>query len=129
MQSEEPKKNIEKNNLLANDQRLLALERTKLANERTFLSWVRTGLSCVGGGIAIIKFINFNAEVHRTAAKISGDILIVTGIIFLIFSLINYKNLKNHLPEIEGFKETSTALITASVYLLTIVSIVFLFII
>lgn len=116
-------------NLFSSDQGLLAVERTKLANERTFLSWIRTGLSCVGGGVAFIKLINFKSDAHIIAAKISGQMLIITGIIFLLFSLINYRNLNNRLLKIPGVKETSTYVITASVCVLITLSIVFLSII
>lgn len=116
-------------NQFSSDQVLLAIERTKLANERTFLSWIRTGLSCVGGGVAFIKLINFKSDAHIITAKISGQMLILTGIIFLLFSLINYRNLNNQLLKIPGVKETSNYVITASVCILISLSIVFLLII
>lgn len=129
MQKKNSDKTTQDNNYFATDTTLLAQMRTKLATERTFLSWIRTGLACVAGGIGIIKFINFHEDNHQLAAKISGNFLILIGIIFFIFSLINYLNIKHILPDIAGFKETSTTIVTLAVLILILLSFVFLFII
>lgn len=114
---------------LENKQILLALERTRLSNERTFLSWIRTAIACIGSGIAIIRFISFNNESHRFIAKASGDVLIVIGALFLLFSLINYRQLKTQLPALPGYKETTPYFITLAAVVLILMSIAFLFII
>lgn len=115
--------------LLENKQILLALERTRLSNERTFLAWIRTGIACIGGGVAIIRFINFSNESHKFIAQTSGDILIVIGILFLLFSLINYRHLKAQLPVLPEYKETTPFFVTAAAIVLIIMATALLIII
>lgn len=114
MDKEDLKTDIEEIDYLTDKQVLLALERTRLSNERTFLAWLRTAIACIGGGVAIIRLINFNEESHRVVAQISGDILIGIGILFLVFSLINYRQLKNQIPYFPGYKEPTSYFITAA---------------
>lgn len=115
--------------LLTDKQLLLALERTRLSNERTFLAWIRTSIACIGGGVAIIRLINFNTEPHKIIAQISGDGLIVIGILFLIFSLINYRNLKNQIPEIPGYTGSSSIFVTIIAIALTVLGAILLIIV
>jgi putative membrane protein len=125
--SDNLKSNSDERIVLANERTSLALERTKLANERTFLSWIRTSLACIGGGIAIVRFIEFRLESHQVIAQISGDILILIGIVFLILSLMNYRKIKTRFGVYKS--ATLTNVLTVSVIILILISTVLLIII
>ncbi len=129
MDKDDVKADIAKIDFLADKQILLALERTRLSNERTFLSWVRTAIACIGGGVAIIRLINFNEESHRVVAQISGDVLIGIGILFLVFSLINYRQLKNQTSYLPGYKEPTSYFITAAALALIVLAVALILII
>lgn len=119
----------EEQDYIEDKQILLAMERTRMSNERTFLSWVRTAIACIGGGVAIIRLINFNTETHKFVAQVSGDSLIFIGILFLIFSLINFKQVKHQLPPVKGFKEPTSFFITSAAVMLIILGLALLVII
>ncbi|HRD56258.1 MAG TPA: DUF202 domain-containing protein [Parachlamydiaceae bacterium] len=121
---------LEENKILQEDKQiLLALERTRLSNERTFLSWIRTAIACIGGGVAIIRLINFNQESHKLVAQIAGDILIGIGILFLVFSLINFKQLNHQIPNVSKDLESTSYIITISAIVLIILAIALILII
>lgn len=81
--------------LLAKERTALAVERNHFANERTFLAWLRTGLASVGGGIALIRFLNFETIPHQVTSKILGSILILLGISIFFLSFLGYKRSYN----------------------------------
>ena len=61
--------------------------RDHLANERTFLSWGRSSLTFIAIGVALIEY----------QIIISGILFALVGVIFTIFSLIRYYEVKNAL--------------------------------
>ena len=61
--------------------------RDHLANERTFLSWSRSSLTLLAIGVALIEY----------KMIISGILFALVGVIFTIFSLFRYYEVKNAL--------------------------------
>jgi putative membrane protein len=62
------------------------LARDFLANERTFLAWMRTALHLIAIGLAIVKFLYFDA--NEILIKITGVILISMGILAVVYAWI-----------------------------------------
>lgn len=75
----------------------MAVERTRLAAERTFSAWIRTGLAGVGGGLAIIHLLVFENEMHRMAAKMMGQLLLLWGGLLFLYALYGYDRVVRHL--------------------------------
>lgn len=119
----------EEKKITTDTQVLLALERTRLSNERTFLSWIRTAIACIGGGVAIIRLINFNEESHKLVAQIAGDSLIGIGILFLVFSLFNFRQLNHQIPNLSKDVEPTSYIITLSAIVLILLAIALILII
>ncbi len=71
----------------------LALERTRLANERTLFAYIRTSLYLVLGGIAFLQLQGFEK------IKWLGYLSLVLSIIFLVFGIFKYYQLKNKLKK------------------------------
>ncbi len=71
----------------------LALERTRLANERTLFAYIRTSLYLVLGGIAFLQLQGFEK------IKWLGYLSLVLSIIFLVFGILKYYQLKNKLKK------------------------------
>jgi putative membrane protein len=74
----------------------LALERTRLANERTLFSYIRTALYLVLGGIAFLQLQGFEK------IKWLGYFSLALSIIFLVFGILKYYQLKNKLKKYYG---------------------------
>ncbi|MCL6473409.1 MAG: DUF202 domain-containing protein [Firmicutes bacterium] len=70
----------------------LAQIRTLLAAERTFSAWIRTGLAGVGGGLILVKLIPFRSDIHRQAATLSGQLLVIWGASVFIFAFFDYRH-------------------------------------
>lgn len=63
--------------------------RDHLANERTFLAWIRTAFALIAVGLAFSKFT------AGDTAILYGLLFVSLGIIFLMYSVIRYNNVKN----------------------------------
>lgn len=69
----------------------LDVEKTQLAVERTLLASIRTGLTAIGLGIAISKFLIFQTVEKEKMGYWAGQLLVLWGIGWLIFSLVSYR--------------------------------------
>jgi len=99
---------------------VLAEERTLLAAERTFSAWLRTALAAMGGGLAILRFISFKSEFHKTIANIIGETLLVWGCALIILSSIDYKKTRNTLIIAKNYKSSQLGFLIIVVPLLLI---------
>ncbi|OZM58043.1 hypothetical protein CIB95_00235 [Lottiidibacillus patelloidae] len=98
-----------------------------LANERTYLAWVRTAIAIIGIGFLAIS-LHFNTEIETsyisdTIAVIMSIGSVITGMIMMIFSTINYFR---KLKQINSQKFSPSRFLITNITILTIV-ITFLF--
>lgn len=117
----------DENTLLARERTMMASERTRLANERNYLAWTRTGLASVGGGLAIIRFLNFQNLNHQMTSQAIGCVLVLLGIGIFSLSFLDYKRSSEKLRVVHGYAGSiwsvciiSFVLITVSLILLLI---------
>ena len=69
----------------------LAADRTHLANERTLLAYIRTALAMVGAGAGLLHFF------QTPASRLSGGLLIGTGIIGLGIGIWRFRTVQRHI--------------------------------
>lgn len=89
-----------------NEQLVLAVERTRLAAERTLLSWIRTGLAGLGGGVAVVRLITYQTDIHRWIAYGVGQSLILWSALIFIYALISYRKSCQKLEESQEYKHS-----------------------
>ena len=105
--------------------------RTRLSLERTLMSWARTSVSLIGFGFTIVQFFErfgdmqgVEAALRPQAPRYVGLTMIAAGILGLIISIIQYRQIMKYLWEaqfaaIAGIRETPgwTPLLAVSVLL------------
>lgn len=104
----------------------LAQIRTLLAAERTFSAWIRTGLAGVGGGLILVKLIPFRSDIHRQAATLSGQLLVIWGASVFIFAFFDYRHAYKTLSLKDVSRPFSYALAVTSGILFVVALIVLL---
>ncbi|MGF1624265.1 MAG: YidH family protein [Alphaproteobacteria bacterium] len=78
--------------------------RTRLSLERTLMAWARTSVSLIGFGFTIVKFFEQLGDMpdalpasHPEAARYLGLAMIAAGVIGLIISMIQYRQVMKYL--------------------------------
>lgn len=102
------------------DKLQLDLEKTQLAVERTFLASIRTGLTALGLGIAISKLLVFESATKENMGYWGGQLLVLWGIGWLIFSLVSYRRYSFSFSRsfaVKGFTIGTLFLIAISIFL------------
>lgn len=90
---------------LETTQEKLARLRTIMAAERTFAAWLRTGLAAIAGGLAIIKFVEYNSETQELLSHFASLMLMVWGIVII---LVNLKHFTGYLKDLNKDKIYNT---------------------
>jgi putative membrane protein len=103
----------------------LASERTLLAAERTFSAWIRTGLAALGGGLAVVRALVFNSDVHRFVSHVIGGLLVIWGASIFIYAIIGYRRTCARLSQDGLSKNSLGAMILITAVLLIIAALVF----
>jgi putative membrane protein len=73
----------------------LAIDRTVLSNERTILAYVRTSLAIMAVGATLIHFFS------EYWIKVSGLILILSGLLIVIIGIFRFKKMKDSIEKIK----------------------------
>ena len=103
----------------------LALDRTLLAAERTYSAWTRTGLAAMGGGLAVVRALVFNSDVHKTVSHIIGGMLVILGAVIFVYAIISYRRICARLSQDALMKNSSGAMILITAALLIIAALIF----
>jgi putative membrane protein len=99
----------------------LAVDRTWLAHERTLMAWIRTATSLISFGFTIYKFFQFEAGKNAAAAhalvspRQFAILMIATGLIALLLSVIDHRQSMKQLHEEFGTTRRSVSGIVAGV--------------
>jgi putative membrane protein len=101
----------------------LALDRTLLAAERTFSAWTRTGLAAMGGGLAVVRALVFNSDVHKVVSLIIGGMLVILGAGIFVYAIVGYRRIYARLTE-DGLSKNSSGAVLITAVLLIVAALV-----
>lgn len=99
----------------------LAVDRTWLAHERTLMAWIRTATSLISFGFTIYKFFAFESGKNGPVAhalvspRQFAILMIATGLIALLLSVIDHRQSMKLLREEFGTTRRSVAGVVAGV--------------